>query len=818
MKARALALSLAAAVAAGGGVPGAASAGTYPVLYGNGSGCGMFAASATAGYAASVCGGPAMTISAPALPAGRVAGGTEENISTTAPPGVTITGATANFQQSGPLGTSGWGSGDFYSGGGNPWNPSATSTFPDPPFASSYWGFQIGCSSHVSSCAFATTTNPPSAQPAVLAVNAIQFQASEAQSPSLIAAGADNLYYESGHYVWNPAGDPWSIATSGSDPSGTCNITAIVDGQAITLENQSRNPYAWQQCVNGTWPGSVDTRQYVGTSGPLALTLQDTNAAGNTSTATQTLHVDNDPVSVSLSTPNDANPSVWVNHPVSVQSSASAGPSGIAGTSCTVDGGHSFNYADPGFTVDGDGAHTASCTASNNAVDPQGAHNTGAASETIRIDEAPPALAFEPVNPSDPTALVVNASDGESGVASGSITEQGPHATTPTALPTTFDGAHLLSRFNDGAKNGNYTFVASSCDAVGNCASTSEVLHFPIRLGSESLVSFATIQTPAKVVRRRVRVGYRLKSVRRRVRVDYRFRTVVRRRHGRLVKRRIKVGGHLRRVRRRIKVGGHMRLIKVVIHVNRRCGHRRVRVRRHRWREVTVCRKLRPRVVARQRVGFGRQAKLHGLLTTAQGAPIAGVPVRIFTRPDDRGGVFRLAAVTATDAYGVWTAKLPGGPSRTIRAFYPGSATVEPATGTAQLTVPAKIRLFIAPHILPWAHAIHIHGHLVGRYVPHDGVALRLLVRYPHSPQRTPLLALRTNRHGAFAFTWSYHAGRGVATYPFSMATTATETDYPYAASSSRPVSVTFGEPTPRRRPHHHRHPRRRRHHRHHHR
>ena len=114
--------------------------------------------------------------------------------------------------------------------------------------------------------------------------------------------------------------------------------------------------------------------------------------------------------------------------------------------------------------------------------------------------------------------------------------------------------------------------------------------------------------------------------------------------------------------------------------------------------------------------------------------------------------------------------------------------------------MPARIALSISPRILPWRAAIRLHGRLVGGYVPRDGVALRLLVRYPGAKQWTPLLALRTNRHGRFSFTWSYHAGRGVASYPFAIATTATESDYPWAAASSRALTVTFGRPTPRRR------------------
>jgi hypothetical protein len=82
------------------------------------------------------------------------------------------------------------------------------------------------------------------------------------------------------------------------------------------------------------------------------------------------------------------------------------------------------------------------------------------------------------------------------------------------------------------------------------------------------------------------------------------------------------------------------------------------------------------------------------------------------------------------------------------------------------------------------------------------------MVHYPGAKQRTPLLALRTNRHGRFSFTWSYHAGRSVASYPFAIATTAAKSDYPWAAASSRTLTVTFGKPTPRSSPpsHHRKH------------
>jgi hypothetical protein len=774
--------------------PAIARAGSYTVTFSNGAGCGMFAASATPGYNRLVCGDRDLTINGGGV-AGDPAPGSEENISTNTPPGISIIQATTDFSES-QVGSDGWGSGDFYTGGGSSWTPGAASSpFTDVALDSNEWAFQLECRS--GGCT--------QGDPAAITVNSIAFTASESQSPTL-TPDANTLFEQTG-YVWNPAGDPWPITVSGTDPSGVCGIDAVFNGQTSVIESQSTNPYAWQQCANGRWVAYVDTHQYAGTSGPLSFALQGTDAAGNTTDLATALQVDNEPVTVSLATPNDPNPTVWVNHAVNVTSAATAGPSGVSSMSCAVD--DTAVSSPQSFTVDGDGVHTVSCTAANDAVDPQGQNNTGTTSETIDIDEQPPAVSFEPVNPSDPTQVVVDAPDSESGLAGGSITIQGPHAKAATPLVTSSDGSHLYANIDDQGRNGTYTVVADACDNVGNCASTSEQLHLPLRLSSASLLSFKTIQARAVIAHARVRVGYRVRTLHGRIRVGYRVRTVIRRRHGRRVLVRVDVGGHEKRISRRVKVGGHLRRVTIVIHADRRCGHRRVRVRPHHWRVISSCRALRIRVDSHHHGRFGHRVALHGLVTTGQGVPVADAPVRIFTRPVDRGGVYRYATQATTDAAGIWVATLRGGPSRQIRAYYPGTANVEPATGHALLTVPARIRLSISPRVLPWSETIAVNGHLAGRYVPHDGVALRFLVHYPHSAQWTSLLALRTTAHGGFDFTWSYRAGHGVATYPFKVATTATETDYPYAAGSSPALKVTFGERTSR-----HAHRRHRHHHR----
>ena len=772
----------------------ASAAGVYGVDFQNGQGCGLFAASSTPNFESTVCGGQYLEIGGPSH--GDPASGTEDNISTTAPAGIAIASVVTNYQLVG-VGRNGWSAGDFYTGGSDSWDPGAhSSPITTSGISADEWGFQLTCSGGAG-CGQIVDGGAIIDEPGEVSVNSIEFLAAESRAPSL--APVPEALYGRSSYVWNPPGDPWPVGASAADPSGTCNITAFANGTPITLENQAANEYAWQQCANGTWSQPLDTRQYVAAAGPLALSLAATNAAGNTSTISSTVQVDNDPVAVSLATPNDANPTVWVNHAVNVTAAATAGPSGIGSIHCAVDGGTSSAYPAGGLAVDGDGTHAVSCTAANNAVDPQGAPDTGAATQTIRIDEAPPRISFAPGDPQNPTQVVADAPDGESGLGSGSIAIQGPHASSPTPLSTTVGASTLSADIDDQGRNGDYTVIAKACDNVGNCASSSEVLHFPLRVGSDSVLSFARIRTPPATVRRRVRVGFHYRIVHRRIRVGFRYRTVIRRRHGHRVRVRVKVGGHYKRVRRRVRVGGHYIHVAVRIRASHSCGHRRVRISRHHWREITSCRVLKPRVVTQRRIGFGRKAQLHGVLITAQGVPVAHAAVHVLTRPDERGGRFRLALVATTNGVGRWSARLPGGPSRTVKVYYPGSGLLEPATAAARLTVPARIRLSISPRVLPWAGAIRLRGHLAGRYVPHDGVALRLLVRYPHTHQPTVLLALRTNRHGEFDFRWSYHAGRGVAAYPFRIATTSTETDYPYASGSSPALKVTFGRATPRR-------------------
>ena len=92
-------------------------------------------------------------------------------------------------------------------------------------------------------------------------------------------------------------------------------MLANVNGVEVQGPTEPRYPAFWQQCPTpADWHFDVDTRSYVPTSGSLPIQLNATNAAGMVGATSKTIQVDNDPVTVSFSTPNDPNPTVWVGH------------------------------------------------------------------------------------------------------------------------------------------------------------------------------------------------------------------------------------------------------------------------------------------------------------------------------------------------------------------------------------------------------------------------------------------------------------------------------------------------------------------------
>ncbi|MGH3261207.1 MAG: hypothetical protein ACRDNS_04340, partial [Trebonia sp.] len=129
----------------------------------------------------------------------------------------------------------------------------------------------------------------------------------------------------------------------------------------------------------------MDTSRYG--NGALSLVLSSSDAAGVPASTPTTIHVDNVEPTVSLSGPTDAPSTAGTQYVTAI---ASAGPSGVDGISCSVDGGQSQWYAGSKAQVPvaGIGEHQVRCMAANNAVDPNGQHGESApGSWAIKIGE-----------------------------------------------------------------------------------------------------------------------------------------------------------------------------------------------------------------------------------------------------------------------------------------------------------------------------------------------------------------------------------------------------------------------------------------------
>ncbi len=203
----------------------------------------------------------------------------------------------------------------------------------------------------------------------ILDVRGIQLDAVDTTPPSVLALGSNNLWYQAGRWVRGS----WPASWAASADDGICGMQAIIDGQSIAgPSDPSPNQHSWTQCPTPvTMNMNVDTAQYANGAMPLMLSAADAASPANVSSPSETLDVDNEPVSLALSGPTDAPSTSGTQY---VDAYASAGPSGVAGISCSVDGAPYQWHAGSAsqIPVQGVGQHQVVCYAQNRAVDSAG--------------------------------------------------------------------------------------------------------------------------------------------------------------------------------------------------------------------------------------------------------------------------------------------------------------------------------------------------------------------------------------------------------------------------------------------------------------
>ncbi|MGI8557858.1 MAG: hypothetical protein ACR2ND_06065 [Solirubrobacteraceae bacterium] len=274
-----------------------------------------------------------------------------------APSGLAIVGASTNSMVSAGLNSRGgdFGGGFYWAGGGAQAHDSETS-FGAGSFLSGYFGFQLVCG--VSRCT----------QPAQLDIGAISLDVRETSGPSF--AAPTGLWQASG---WVRGG--WPFFAWGNSPSGLCWISATLNGELINTTTSAQDVSSWHQCAAPPISQPVDTSRYG--QGAVPLTLGAGDAAGVPASLTKTVYIDNQQPTVALSGPTDAPSTAGTQY---ITATGAAGPSGVAGLSCSVDRApaHWYPSSSAQVAVGGIGEHSVTCSAANNAVDGAGNHGWSA--------------------------------------------------------------------------------------------------------------------------------------------------------------------------------------------------------------------------------------------------------------------------------------------------------------------------------------------------------------------------------------------------------------------------------------------------------
>jgi hypothetical protein len=216
--------------------------------------------------------------------------------------------------------------------------------------------------------------------------------------------------------------------------------------------------------------------------------------------------------------------------------------------------------------------------------------------------------------------------------------------------------------------------------------------------------------------------------------------------------------------------------------VERRTLRRTVRRRGKRrtiQRRVTVLKR-------RARAAFGRRVRIGGRLENADGQPIAGSEVLVFSRtaitPEQPLGTLR------TDARGRYVYVARADATRTLRFVYAGTSRILPAERQVTLLVPAASTFRSRPRQLRNGQAVHFAGRLRSLPTPAAGKLVELQVVL--SGRWQTFRTVRTGRNGVWRVPYRFRRSCGVVRYHFRARLPA-EAGYPFETGRTRSVVVS---------------------------
>jgi hypothetical protein len=292
-----------------------------------------------------------------------------------------------------------------------------------------------------------------------------------------------------------------SLGFDASDGAGIQVATASVDGREIVHGGNVCDYTYAAPCPQGSVNATVPTAGFGG-DGSHTLTLSAVDGAGNPSSVSRTILIDNTPPDAPQALTVDGGDGWRPTNDFTINWKLDPVTSGapIAGANWDLcpasgDGACAHGSADgPGLTslqhlkLPAPGAYTLKLWLRDAAgnQDPR----LSAPPVTLRYDDASPTATFEAPDPNDPTLVAVTTTDLGSGVVSGQIAMRRRGATSWLNLPTAVQNGRLLAHIDDERLgDGEFEFQATATDAASNQRTTNqradgspEIVTLPLRL------------------------------------------------------------------------------------------------------------------------------------------------------------------------------------------------------------------------------------------------------------------------------------------------------------------------------------------------
>jgi hypothetical protein len=187
-------------------------------------------------------------------------------------------------------------------------------------------------------------------------------------------------------------------------------------------------------------------------------------------------------------------------------------------------------------------------------------------------------------------------------------------------------------------------------------------------------------------------------------------------------------------------------------------------------------------------VDYGTAAVVHGRLTDARGAGIAGRPVAITVRAAAGLGSERHRLLT--DSGGRFELRLPAGTSRQLSVAFHGGGGLAPAPRRSlTLRVRAGVSLTAEPAALRTGESVRLRGRVRLGPAHVSGRGKLIAIQYLERATRRwrPALVVRTDAKGRFDTSYRFR----YVTRIRLRATAPAEGGWPFARGSSSPVTIT---------------------------